>query len=117
MERDLEDGWKGGKVEEWKSGEGVLFRPPYGITNPTLAKVVKRLGFKVVGWSIRSLDTTIKDPKKVAARIRKRLHPGAVVLMHDTRKDLPVILEEVIKNAKEKRYRFIGLEEMMGKFN
>ena len=91
-----------------------MFRPPYGVTNPTLARVVKKMGLVVIGWSIRSLDTMIKDPKKVAARIRKRLHPGAVVLMHDTRKDLPVILEEVIKNAKEKGYRFIGLEEMMG---
>jgi peptidoglycan-N-acetylglucosamine deacetylase len=114
MERDLEEGWKGGRVEEWKSGEGVLFRPPYGVTNPTLARVVKKMGLVVIGWSIRSLDTTIKDPRKVADRIKNRLHPGAVVLLHDTRKDLPGIVEEVIVFAKDNGYRFVGVEEMMG---
>ena len=114
MERDLVEGWKGGRVKEWKSGEGVLFRPPYGVTNPTMARVVKKMGLVVIGWSIRSLDTTIKDPKKVAARIRKRLHPGAVVLMHDTRKDLPGIVEEVIVFALAKGYRFVGVEQLMG---
>jgi peptidoglycan/xylan/chitin deacetylase (PgdA/CDA1 family) len=101
--------WNGGKVEP-----GKFFRPPYGVTNPTVAKVAKKLGYRVIGWSVRSLDTTIKDPVKVAERVNRRLHPGAVILMHDTRKDLPVILENVIKNALEKGYRFVGLEEMMG---
>ena len=27
----------------------VLFRPPYGVTNPVLAKVVKKRGYKVIG--------------------------------------------------------------------
>jgi peptidoglycan/xylan/chitin deacetylase (PgdA/CDA1 family) len=127
MERDLVKAgeiagaelWEGGKVEKDPSfvgmtgGKSVLFRPPYGVTNPTVAQVVKKLGLSVIGWSVRSLDTTIKDPVNVGQRVNSRLHPGAVVLMHDTRKDLPVILENVIHHALEKGYRFVGLEEMM----
>jgi peptidoglycan-N-acetylglucosamine deacetylase len=100
-----------GGMVAWE--HGFLFRPPYGITNPTLARVVKRLGFIVVGWSIRSLDTTIKDPRKVAERIKKRLHPGAVVLLHDTRKDMPGILEQVIREARAQGYNFIDLKTLM----
>jgi peptidoglycan-N-acetylglucosamine deacetylase len=106
MEQDLLKGIEASK-------NGVLFRPPFGITNPTVAKVAKRLGVRVVGWSVRSLDTVIRDPGKVAKRIKRQLHPGAIVLMHDTRKDLPVILEDVISFAVDKGYRFVGLEEMM----
>lgn len=62
----------------------VLFRPPYGVTNPTVARVVKKLGYKVVGWSVRSMDTKIKDDKKLADRVIKGLQPGAIVLLHDT---------------------------------
>jgi len=91
----------------------LLFRPPYGVTNPNLAKVVKKLGYKVIGWSVRSLDTTIKDAEKVAQRIIGKLHPGAVILMHDTQSITPEALEKVIIRAKEEGYRFAGLEEVL----
>jgi peptidoglycan-N-acetylglucosamine deacetylase len=92
----------------------LLFRPPYGVTNPTLATAVKNLDFKVIGWSVRSLDTTIKDAEKVSKRIIGKLHPGAVILMHDTQDVTPEAVEKVVIRAKEQGYRFIGLEEMFG---
>ena len=60
-----------------------LFRPPFGVTNPSIARAVRRLGLDPVGWSIRSLDTMGQSPERVAARILRRLHPGAVILLHD----------------------------------
>lgn len=60
-----------------------LFRPPFGVTNPTIARAVRRLGLDPVGWSIRSLDTMGRSPERVAARILRHLHPGAVILLHD----------------------------------
>jgi peptidoglycan-N-acetylglucosamine deacetylase len=32
---------------------------------------------------VRSLDTQIRSPERVVARIKKRLHPGAIILLHD----------------------------------
>lgn len=62
----------------------VLFRPPIGHTNPTIARVVKELGLEVVGWSVRALDgVAAADPKRVAARVKRGLRDGAIVLMHD----------------------------------
>jgi peptidoglycan-N-acetylglucosamine deacetylase len=92
----------------------LLFRPPYGVTNPTLANTVKNLDYKVIGWSVRSLDTTIKNAEKVTKRIIRKLHPGAVILMHDTQDITPEALEQVIIRAKEMGYRFVGIEEMFG---
>jgi peptidoglycan-N-acetylglucosamine deacetylase len=92
----------------------LLFRPPYGVTNPNLAEAVRNLDFKVIGWSVRSMDTTIKDAEKVSARIIRKLHPGAVILMHDTQDVTPEAVEKVITRAQENGYRFIGLEEMFG---
>jgi peptidoglycan/xylan/chitin deacetylase (PgdA/CDA1 family) len=92
----------------------LLFRPPYGVTNPTLANTVKNLEYKVIGWSVRSLDTTLKNAEKVSKRIIGKLHPGAVILMHDNQNIIPEALEKVIITAKEMGYRFVGLEEMLG---
>lgn len=34
-----------------------LFRPPFGVSNPTIAKVIRTLGLHTVGWDVRSFDT------------------------------------------------------------
>ena len=34
-----------------------LFRPPYGVTNPSLKKALKSFDFYNIGWNIRSFDT------------------------------------------------------------
>lgn len=112
MERDLQ------KTDETimaLTGENtVLFRPPYGVTNPVLAKVVKKLGYKTIGWSIKSLDTVLKDEDKIIERIKDRLHPGAVILMHDDREITAKVLEKVILMIKAEGYQFVGLEAIIG---
>jgi len=70
-----------------------LFRPPYGVTNPAISNAVRDLGYITIGWNIRSLDTVIKDEKKIIARVIRQLKPGAIVLLHE--KDMKVI--EVVK--------------------
>jgi len=90
-----------------------LFRPPYGVTNPVVAKVAKKLGYKVIGWSVRSLDTVIKDADKITERVVERLHPGAVILMHDDRDVTPKALEMIITRAKEEGYSFVGLDVLL----
>jgi len=112
MERDLM------KTEELilkvTGKKPFLFRPPYGVTNPVVAKVAKKLGYKVIGWSVRSLDTVLKDADKITERVVERLHPGAVILMHDNRDVTPKALEMIITRAKEEGYRFVGLDELIG---
>jgi peptidoglycan-N-acetylglucosamine deacetylase len=91
-----------------------FFRPPYGVTNSVLAKVAKKLNYKVIGWSVRSLDTVKKDEDEIVKRIKKGLHPGAVILMHDDREITAKVLEKVILMIKAEGYQFVGMEAMIG---
>lgn len=76
-----------------------IFRPPYGVTNPAIARASTT--YKVIGWDVRSLDTVIKNPSKISARIIKRLNPGSIVLMHDTHKQTLPALENVLRYLKK----------------
>src|SRR5690606_18782535 len=38
-----------------------FFRPPFGVTNPSVAKAVQYTKQQVIGWSNRSLDTVTLD--------------------------------------------------------
>lgn len=61
-----------------------LFRPPIGHTNPIVARVVEDLDLTVVGWTIAGRDgVTWARPSEVAARVRRDLRDGAIVLLHD----------------------------------
>ncbi len=83
-----------------------LFRPPYGVTNPNIARAMKKLGLMSIGWNIRSYDTSIKDIEKINARILSQLKPGAIILLHDRLEFMPELLEKLIPAIKEKGYTF-----------
>ena len=90
-----------------------FFRPPFGVTNPYIARAAAHLNLYVLGWSVRSLDTLIKNPKRVYRRIIKRLTPGDVVLMHDTSKNSVKALELLLHYLKQQDYRSVGLDELL----
>lgn len=99
------------KTLEALSGEEVrLFRPPFGVVNPTIARSVKLLGLQTVGWSIRSFDTMHCNrpdwESSVADRIMRHLHPGAVILLHDRLPEAPALLSTLLDRLTAAGYRF-----------
>lgn len=90
-----------------------LFRPPYGVTNPNLAKAIKKGGYTPVGWSVRSMDTVIKDGKKLLDKINEGIKPGAVILFHDTSKTTLDVLPEFIQEVKKRGYNIIPLDKLL----
>lgn len=92
-----------------------LFRPPFGVTNPTVAKAVQTLGYTSIGWDVRSLDTCIADKRRVMLRIKRRLKPGSVVLLHDRLPDCDVLLRLLLEYLKQENYRVVRIDRMLDK--
>jgi peptidoglycan-N-acetylglucosamine deacetylase len=65
-----------------------LYRPPMGLKNPSLARIQRHLGLRVVAWSLHAGDTRKRDANAIAGRILDRIRPGDIVLFHDGH-DLP----------------------------
>jgi peptidoglycan/xylan/chitin deacetylase (PgdA/CDA1 family) len=59
------------------------FRPPMGLTNPRVFRVTRKLGLGIAGYTARGLDRRADGPERVVARLRRRLRPGAILLLHD----------------------------------
>jgi peptidoglycan/xylan/chitin deacetylase (PgdA/CDA1 family) len=90
-----------------------LFRPPYGVTNPAVARVIRDLQYCSVGWSLRSKDTVIKDDEKLLKRLKNRLKPGDVVLMHDNRTWTVNRLKTFIKYLKEQQFAVKRIDKLL----
>ena len=89
-----------------------LFRPPFGVTNPTVAGVETKFGYRTVGWNIRSLDTMGRSLEWVVRRVGRRLKPGSVILLHDDRPHSDRLLEMVLERIKEEHYTIERLDRL-----
>lgn len=90
-----------------------LFRPPYGVTNPTIARLVNLLGYTAIGWRLKSRDTVIKDEKVLSERLRKKLRPGDIILFHDTGIHVVNVLRDFISYAKENNYDIVRVDHLL----
>ncbi|MDR1671680.1 MAG: polysaccharide deacetylase family protein [Alistipes sp.] len=90
-------------IEKITGTRPEMFRPPFGVTNPSLARALKLVNkareargeapHTVAGWNIRSLDTISQWSRgKVFERICRRLRLGSVVLLHDDRPGSEMLL-------------------------
>ncbi len=60
-----------------------LYRPPFGKTSAAMLKELGDAGYTSIGWDVDSTDWQETDPSKIADAVLSKVHPGAIVLMHD----------------------------------
>lgn len=92
------------------------FRPPMGLSNPRTFRVAQALGLKVIGWSVRGLDTLGGDPQKIVARIVRRLEPGGIILLHDGNipaERLVLTVKLLLANLREHGYEVVRLDKIL----
>ncbi len=89
------------------------FRPPFGVTNPSIMRALKRTGHIVIGWNVRSLDTVKNNEEKIYNRIIKQIKPGSIVLLHDTSKKSIQVLERLLSYLVEHDFRCLTVEELL----
>ena len=90
-----------------------LFRPPFGVTNPNIARAVRKLNLTTIGWTLRPFDTVVKDPQKIYRRITSRLKKGDVILLHDTNETSVKALEHILRYLKENNLNSVTVEELI----
>ena len=101
----------------------ALMRPPYGDQSFASYLAARRLGLGVVAWSVVGADWSDDKGATIAARILDGLHPGAIVLLHDSlaswgedrfRDRAPTLAAvEAVLTAKAD-WRFVTVPELLG---
>ncbi len=89
-----------------------LYRPPFGVTNPSIAKAIKRTHKTSIGWNVRSLDTIIDDEKKIYRRVTKGLKKGSIILLHDTSEKTYRVLADLLVFLADKNTQLLQLIQL-----
>ncbi len=90
-----------------------LFRPPYGVTTPSLVKASNLLNYSIIGWTIRSFDTTANTAQTITRRVQAQIKPGAIILFHDTSDKTIQVLKQTLNFAKENGYKIVSVEQLL----
>ena len=81
--------------------EALAFRPPVGIVNPKLGKVLDELEMFCVTFNRRAGDAGNRFVKSISKKILNKIKPGDIILLHDvparTSADNDIFLAEVEK--------------------
>ena len=91
------------------------YRPPGGVYSTENLKMARELGYKTFFWSLAYVDWYVDDqPVREEALniLNRRIHPGAIVLLHSTSKTNARILQELIQGWKDQGYRFASLDDL-----
>ena len=94
------------------------YRPPQGKCNVANLKMAKELGYATIFWSLAHVDwNQDQQPSHEEAfdKLTSRIHPGAVVLLHNTSRTNGEILDELLTKWEEMGYSFRPLSDLTGR--
>ncbi|MDP9751721.1 delta-lactam-biosynthetic de-N-acetylase [Thermoanaerobacter pentosaceus] len=93
------------------------FRPPKGEYSERTLYLTKSLGYRTVFWSLAMADwqPLPGGPEESYNTVIRRLHPGAVILLHAVSKDNVIALDRIIKSVKAEGYEFKTLDDIPSK--
>lgn len=74
-----------------------LFRAPVGMRNPYCNLIADEFAMDVIGWQARGFDGVNTPLEKIIASIRRRLCPGAIVLLHQGLPHSPEVLRRTLE--------------------
>ena len=100
----------------------LAFRPPVGITNPRLQRILLGLGMYCINFSCRAFDRGNRSINGLSRRILKKIKSGDIIMLHDVRSgrdfDIQLWLDEIellIVGIGNKGINILPLSKIIGK--
>jgi peptidoglycan/xylan/chitin deacetylase (PgdA/CDA1 family) len=93
-----------------------LFRPPYGLWDPTTLKLLKRYRMLMVLWTIDTGDYQAPGVTTIVDRAVAGAKPGAIILMHDAggnRSETVEALPLIIRALRRRGYKLVTVPRLL----
>ena len=93
-----------------------FYRPPQGIYSTLKLSMAKEMGYHTFFWSLAYVDwyqDNQPDPQEAIEKLTRRIHPGAIVLLHSTSSTNAQILDELLNKWEDMGYSFHSLNELI----
>jgi peptidoglycan-N-acetylglucosamine deacetylase len=99
-------------IDETIGKNPKLFAPPSGSFRDEVVHIADELKMKTIMWSVDTVDWKKPNPKEMMARVLRKAHPGAMILMHPTAPTAEGI-EMLIEGLKAKGYKIGTVSDLL----
>lgn len=102
-------------IKEVAGVEPNLIRTPNGDYSDQVIEAVHEIDYEAIQWSVDSLDWMNPGVDTIVERVSKRVHPGAIILMHasDSCKQTTEALPQIIDNLQKQGYQIVTVSELL----
>ncbi|HQD90736.1 MAG TPA: polysaccharide deacetylase family sporulation protein PdaB [Syntrophomonadaceae bacterium] len=102
-------------IKEVAGVEPNLIRTPNGDYSDQVIEAVHEIDYEAIQWSVDSLDWMNPGVDTIVERVSKRVHPGAIILMHasDSCKQTTEALPQVIDTLQKQGYQIVTVSELL----
>lgn len=96
-----------------------LFRPPYGRVNPSDVSLLHNLGYRIIDWSVDTLDWKGSSASNILHSVNKEVSPGGIILEHSLGRPGELdgtlnALPQIIDKLKAQGYKFVTVPALLG---
>ncbi|MBQ8590812.1 MAG: polysaccharide deacetylase family protein, partial [Firmicutes bacterium] len=100
-------------IEEISGIRPTVFRPPFGAYNNSLIEVCEEQGYKVIQWSVDSLDWKDITTEQIVERVTRNVEPGSIVLFHNNAEHVEEYLPLVLQMLTEQGYEIVPVGQLI----
>jgi peptidoglycan-N-acetylglucosamine deacetylase len=93
-----------------------LFRPPYGLWDPTTIGILKKMRLLMVLWTVDTNDYQLPGVDSIVHTAVSGAQPGAIILMHDAggnRAETLAALPIIIRELRAKGYTMVTIPRLV----
>ncbi|OIK10525.1 hypothetical protein BIV60_20735 [Bacillus sp. MUM 116] len=93
----------------------ALLRPPYGAVNNTVINTATQNGYKIILWSIDTLDWSQMEVSNIENNVLKNIRNGDIILMHSNEDKVQTAkaLPHIIKELKRQGFDIVDLQTLL----
>lgn len=99
-------------IEEEIGVKTVYFAPPYGEYNDEVLEVAEELGYRVIMWTVDSVDWQRPGSSVIKDRVLRGTEEGSIILIHPIQQTVEV-LDPIITGIKEKGITPVTLSSLL----
>ena len=100
-------------VEALTGKHTTLFRPPYGDYDNKLVENLRAQNMYCVQWNIDSLDWKDPSADEIVSRVKSRLCPGSIILLHNGATNTPEALPKLIEAIRAEGYKIVPISKLI----
>lgn len=100
-------------VEEITGKRTTLFRPPFGAYDNHVIETCEAEGYKVIQWSVDSLDWKDITTQQIVERVTRNVKSGDIILFHNNAEHVEEYLPLVLKSLQDQGFQIVPIGELI----